>query len=287
MKRLQVLWRQNQSRLPTAEQLSPEQLDRVTLNPPLVEVKHRVAKTSQTFSLENWNGNWLTHTHRQSQSQSQSQSPLQLKQKRKQKPGRSCVGRFVTPPDTPGSSSNHYGAPVNSYSWGVWADSGLLRNIGAYRMHDSFGNLLAYRLDILKDVVIKCSVSDCPPLVQHSDRDRDWECDSDRIVFQDLIVDCWLWPDLKGRVSGQDLTVEDLFELNQALLETPADHTNTTPTNSGGSNSKGGSAVAGQQMLREEDAVLVNDTLWTILAEPQAVATAVDMAIEEAKARWH
>ena len=124
--------------------------------PPLLEVKHRIGKSSQRFMLEDWH-----------------HSPSMV------------VGRWISVSD----GKNNY-SPAGAYSWGVWwKDS----NIGAYRIHDPFGNPLAYRIDVLKDVVI----SETNNLKQ--------------LDFSDLIVDLWLWSE-----DGQhiiDVTIEDLDEL--------------------------------------------------------------------------
>mmetsp|Transcript_11415 Transcript_11415/g.18581 ORF Transcript_11415/g.18581 Transcript_11415/m.18581 type:complete len:223 (+) Transcript_11415:152-820(+) len=214
MNRLKSLWTKYSAPLSTAEVLSRHQLDSVARNAPLIEIKHRIGKSTQKFELQNW------YT----------------------RPG-SCVGRYV---------SNGYGSPAGAYSWGIWVNghkggTGALQNIGAYRMHDSHGNLLAYRLDILKDVVIDCEG------VAASDIEN-------RIEFSDLVVDCWLWADEQGAVSpqGRDVTVEDqeeLLRLQEAGVLGPA------------------------------DVAVVHDTLSRLLAAPQMVSAAIDDMIAEAVAK--
>jgi hypothetical protein len=163
------------------------------------------------------------------------------------------VGRWVSSGDT------EFGSPVNSYSWGVWSINGPLKNIGTYRMHDMHGNLLAYRLDILKDVTIQASSS----LSSHSTPHSTSSCHpiEDRIEFSDLVVDCWLWPeeeDGRIRIRPQDTTVDDLEELHSTREQ-------------------------GQGLLSAGDVALINDTLFDILEDPREVVAAVDVAIAEAK----
>ena len=127
---------------------------------PLVETKHRIMKSTQRFNIENW-----IHTPEM------------------------CVGRFVAAEDTV------YGSLKGSFSWGVWWKD---ENIGAYRIHDPFGNLITYRLDILRDVKMTSA------------------SDHDIIEFSDMIVDCWIWPDSDGAIDKKDITVDDLDELKSA-----------------------------------------------------------------------
>ncbi|CAM9966341.1 unnamed protein product, partial [Ectocarpus fasciculatus] len=123
----------------------------------LLEVKHRIGKSSQRFMLEDWH-----------------HSPSMV------------VGRWVSVPD----GKNKY-SPAGAYSWGVWWKDG---NIGAYRIHDPFGNPLAYRIDVVKDVLI-------------SENNKIKQLD-----FSDLIVDLWLWSEDSQTIS--DITTEDLDELD-------------------------------------------------------------------------
>lgn len=116
-------------------------------------------------------------------------------------------------------------------------------------MHDRHGNLLAYRLDILKDVVIRQAGSSSGNSIESSAESR--------VEFTDLVVDCWLWPDQQGQVLARDITVEDEEELRRLRA--------------------GG-------LLSHEDAALVQDTLRRVLRDPgpQLVAAAVDEAIAQA-----
>lgn len=128
---------------------------------PLIEIKHRIGKSTQRFNLENWH-----------------HSPDLV------------VGRWVA------AVTQTYTSPAGAYSWGVWWKN---ENIGAYRVHDPFGNLMAYRLDILKDVTIAKTDNEC------------------QLEFTDLIVDVWMWPhhrDEKRTIGSGDVSVEDLGELD-------------------------------------------------------------------------
>jgi hypothetical protein len=128
----------------------------------LTEIKHRVGKSSQTFQLENWH-----HTPEL------------------------CVGRWVAK-----KASLQYKTPIGAYTWGVWWKD---QDIGAYRIHDPLHNIIAYRLDIIKDVKI---------IKQNN---------NDIIEFLDMIIDIWLWPDNNGKISNScyDITIEDLNEMKE------------------------------------------------------------------------
>lgn len=132
----------------------------------LVEIKNRIGKSTQRFNLENW-----LHTAG----------------------GGVCVGRWRA---TGGASP---AAPIGAYSWGVWwEDAG----VGAYRIHDPFGNLMAYRLDVVKDTKIYKNQNDSV------------------LEFTDLVIDMWIWPEGESDLSvskapEESITVEDLDELSQ------------------------------------------------------------------------
>ena len=116
-------------------------------------------------------------------------------------------------------------------------------------MHDSYGNLLAYRLDVLKNICITRSSND--------------ECRSEavanasehRVEFSDLVVDCWLWPSSEGKVSAEDVTVEDEDELM---------------------------ALCGSGVVSPDDNALIQDALKRVTSAPHMIADAVDLAIAEA-----
>jgi hypothetical protein len=114
-------------------------------------------------------------------------------------------------------------------------------------MHDHHGNILAYRLDILKDVIISQSQQDSKSATQPSES---------RIEFLDLIVDCWLWPDEHGDVHASETTVDDLDEFHEIRQKT--------------------------NLLGQDDILLVNNTLHDVLTNPRRIVTAVDTAISEA-----
>ena len=207
MKMLKGLWSKHQRPLPTADVITRSQQQQVTLRPPLVEVKHRVTKSSQSFTFQNWT------------------CPHSIY----------CVGRWIS------TGEQSYGSPKNSYSWGVWATNGLMTNIGAYRLHDCYGNLLAYRLDIVKEVSMRKTITS--------------SVINDVIEFQDMIVDCWLWPNNKFYINSEEILVEDLEEF---------------------------CLINENKLLVEEDGFMVNDTLDMILSEPNIVIDVIDEAITEA-----
>ena len=154
MQRLLQLYHKYPSKGNTAQILSSISLRSVNITPLLVETKHRIEKKDQNFELENW-----LHT------------PDLV------------VGRWV--------SKGGNESPVGAYSWGVWWKN---KNIGVYRIHDPHGNLMAYRLDVLKNVII-------------TTQDKKIY----RVEFSDLVVDMWLWPpDIDNSVV--EVTIEDLFE---------------------------------------------------------------------------
>jgi hypothetical protein len=101
MKRLQSLKGKYHAPLPTADIFTPSQLHRVRQSPPLLEIKHRLGKSTQSFSIEHW----PTKSSPQSSSSS-------------------CVGRWVIP------KNSMFGSPDFGYSWGVWFDSGPMKHIG-------------------------------------------------------------------------------------------------------------------------------------------------------------
>lgn len=82
-----------------------------------------------------------------------------------------AVGRWVAEPD------NTFGAPVGTYSWGVWW---ARRPIGVYRLHTPEGELLRYRIDAVEDVRIG----------------------EGEIRYRDLLLDARIQPD--GEVSFED-----------------------------------------------------------------------------------
>lgn len=154
--RLGKLLSQYSSPLPNAQSLSPTLLQIIQSRNPLLEIKHTMNKQRKaSFPLENWY-----------------HSPD------------ICVGRWIP------SQTQNYSMPLGSFSWGVWR---VDLNIGAYRIHDPYGNLVAYRFDILKDVQMTKTRSE------------------DLINFYDLVVDLWLWPTPDGLI--QEIQVEDLDEL--------------------------------------------------------------------------
>jgi hypothetical protein len=142
---------------PTAQVIASSLVRAVQCKPLLMEWKCCFNQKPQPFPLENW-------VHSETL----------------------CVGRWLP------SEENNYNMPLGSFSWGVWWKD---EPVGAYRLHDPYGNLIAYRLDVLKDV-------------------RMMKIDSnDLIQFSDLVVDLWLWPNEEGQVSPADVQVEDLEEL--------------------------------------------------------------------------
>lgn len=160
MKRFKQLMRKHNKQTESAHRISPSVEAFVRSKTPLKEVKHRIKKSSQQFIIENW-----LHT------------------------SEVCVGRFVASEDT------EFGSLKGSFSWGVWWRD---QNAGAYRIHDPFGNLLAYRFDILKSVKL-------------------WNDENNDIIeFHDMIVDIWMWPDENGCVDEKETSVDDLDELDDA-----------------------------------------------------------------------
>lgn len=142
-------------------------LKAIEARPKLIEIKHRIGKPVLKFPLENWMVD-----------------------------DQVCVGRWVQTNDA------SYGSPVGGYSWGVWWTESLQQGkvgVGAYRIHDNFGNLIAYRLDILKNTKIN----------------------KNTVEFTDLIMDAYLWPqevlsnDICATVDTLEVTVEDEDELEQ------------------------------------------------------------------------
>jgi hypothetical protein len=160
IQRFKQLMRKYDKQMPLVHRILPNVEEYVRFKKPLTEVKHRIGKSSQRFNIENWN-----HT-----------SEL-------------CVGRYVAAEDT------EYGSLKGSFSWGVWWKH---HNVGAYRIHDRFGNLLVYRFDILKHVKLWSNE------------------DNDMIEFQDMIVDLWMWPDENGQIDREETSVDDLDELDTA-----------------------------------------------------------------------
>lgn len=219
MDRLMLLYGKHTGRKLGAEIIAPNVLRSVQNRPPLVEVKRRIGKSDQRFQLENW-----SHTQEL------------------------CVGRWLAP----SSSSN---VPAGRYSWGVWWKNNVYQNLGAYRIHDSYGNLLAYRLDVLKDVKI-----------EHDAVTREY-C----LEFSDLVVDLWLWPTFTGgsddgdgnRVSTEilEITVEDMDELVELV-----------------SGSKNQLLPA----ITDAESEKILQIVQMVQADPAGVTTAVDAAIESA-----
>jgi hypothetical protein len=157
MSRLLTLLSRHSHPTISAQYLSPSVLRIVQSKQHLIEIKNTLNHKQKSFQLENW------HHSKEL-----------------------CVGRWLP------SISESYQMPIGSYSWGVWRKQ---LNIGAYRIHDHHGNLVAYRIDILKDVVMNKSTS------------------NDIIQFSDLVVDLWLWPNDKGEVTQSDVFVEDIEQL--------------------------------------------------------------------------
>jgi hypothetical protein len=209
MDRLLKLYHKYPLKGSAAETIAVAALQTVRAAPLLVETKHRIGKDSQEFKLENW-------LH----------SPDLV------------VGRWVA------VDSGDYCSPKGAYSWGVWWKN---KSIGAYRMHDQHGNLMAYRLDVLKDVVI-------------SKKDR--EC---HLEFSDLVVDMWIWPtDENGRgmpsykykYSAADVTIEDLDELD-ALRDDA-------------------------KLVSMNDCLIINKAIDTVLADPNDIISDIDCAVDAA-----
>lgn len=204
MERLLQLYRKYPGPRPAAQVLPLAALQAVRAAPALLETKHRIGKKSQTFNLENW-------LH----------SPDL------------AVGRWVA------VESKDYASPVGAYSWGVWWKN---KNIGAYRIHDPHGNLMAYRLDVLKDVVISSHEEECS------------------LTFSDLVVDMWMWPDHENSAgSSLEMIVEDLDELD---------------------------TLRDNKIISVEDCLKINDEINAVLSAPEAVAHAIDSAIEKAVSSW-
>jgi predicted RNA-binding protein associated with RNAse of E/G family len=158
--RLRLLWNSFRCRQANAEVLKAETESAVRARPSLVEIKHRIGKPALTFPLENWMARPDV-----------------------------CVGRWVE------TKGNTYGSPIGGYSWGVWWVGKLHREhvgVGAYRIHDSFGNLITYRLDVLKNTAIGENV----------------------IEFSDLVMDAYIWPPV-GNLGDLEVTVEDADELEE------------------------------------------------------------------------
>lgn len=155
MDRLSKLYTKFSHAHPNSQMLIPSVVSSKKKN--LIEIKHRIGKQSQKFELENW----------------YSSSDV-------------CVGRWVANK----SNIGQFSTPLGSFSWGVWSTK---CNIGSYRIHDQYGNMLAYRFDILKDVKIS--------------KENEKDC----LEFLDLIVDIWIWP-TDGKL---EVTFEDIEELAQ------------------------------------------------------------------------
>jgi hypothetical protein len=177
-RRMHSLWRAFAAAQPGAEVISASNIQRVRARPPLLEVKHKIGRSPQSFALEEW-GFFAT-------------GPAA---------SQACVGRYVI------ESGNPYGAAGGSYSWGVWWPS---QSYGAYRLHDPFGNRLAYRLDLLSRVALSV----------HPDHKQ--------VEFHDLVIDVWLFPQPNSQQLAapvDDIIVEDLDEFQscreQGLLSDP------------------------------------------------------------------
>ena len=158
MLRLKQLYLQNSKALQGSQNIPVDALKFVHAKPLITEVKFRVQKPTVQFALENW-----YHTKD------------------------SCVGRWVE------SSEGSYYAPAGAYSWGVWWKN---QKFGVYRIHDPFGNLMAYRIDVIKNVNLYN------------------KGEAAFIEFNDLVADLWLWPDANGTIHDRETTVEDLDELD-------------------------------------------------------------------------
>lgn len=160
LSRFRDAMRKHKAPLSLTNNISPDLEFSVRGKGKLEEVKHRIGKSTQKFFIENWK-----HTDNV------------------------CVGRYVPEEDTA------YGSLKGSYSWGVWWKDA---DIGVYRIHDPYGNLVTYRIDILDNVILRKEDS------------------LDIIEFRDLIVDCWMWPDDHGNISAGNTTIDDLDELDDA-----------------------------------------------------------------------
>jgi hypothetical protein len=103
MNRLERLWTKHCFALSGAEVLASGQLQRVASRAPLLEIKHRVGKSSQCFTLQNWSVCVSEGVGERG----------------------SCVGRWVS------DGNSMYGSPAGTYSWGVWVQgAGVLENLG-------------------------------------------------------------------------------------------------------------------------------------------------------------
>ena len=139
-------------------------INNIQLNSSLIESKQSFIKQTKSFELENW---------------------IVL--------NNFCVGRWIS------TEKEHFNMRVGSYSWGVWVKD---TNFGAYRIHDCYGNLLAYRFDVLRDIKISKVANN-----------------QDKIEFFDLIVDIWMWPSLEGIVIPLEINVDDLDELSELQIK--------------------------------------------------------------------
>ena len=224
MNRLFQLYTKYSARNAMAEKLCPSMLKSVSSNGPLDEIKHRIGKSSQLFPLENWVHN-----------------------------DQMCVGRWVGQSSGIGSKT-----PAGAYSWGIWWKS---CNLGAYRIHDPYGNLLAYRLDVLKDVRIRKNVSPAATpaaatagLPGGTILHRGGKVDL--VEFCDLVVDIWIWPDEAGMIGDGDITVEDLDEFDE---------------------------MQRKGVLSTADSLLINTAIHGVLEDPsiivQDINATVDLAI--------
>jgi hypothetical protein len=198
-----------------AERLCPSLIQQVQARPPLIEIKNSFNSKEKSFQLENW-----FHS-------------TEL-----------CVGRWL-----PSSTSHSYQMPIGSYSWGVWRKD---LNVGVYRIHDRYGNLIAYRVDILRDVEMRKKKAFSSSSLS-----------SDSIQFFDLVVDLWLWPNDEGKVTEKEqVAVEDLDELSE---------------------------LKACGLVSDGDSQLIDETLCAVRSHPQRYVDLVDesiqRAVEESKTR--
>jgi len=169
--KLRQLWNSFKTKQVNAEFISASCITSVRARSELMEVKHRIGKPILKFPLENW----------------------------MVKDDDVCVGRWVE------TNDNVYGSPIGGYSWGVWWVGVLQQGhvgVGAYRIHDSHGNLISYRLDVLK----------CAKILDNT------------VEFNDLVMDAYIWPPMDATsTTGVDsshleVTIEDGEELEELCI---------------------------------------------------------------------
>lgn len=179
----------------------------------LLEIKQTFQKKKKQFQLENW---FLSNNI--------------------------CVGRYLA------NKNDNYSMKYGSYSWGVWFKH---TNYGTYRIHDSYGNLLAYRFDVLKDIQIIPSNDN-----ENHDNNHDNNIHKQDIIqFFDLIVDLWVWPDENGNINPLETTLEDLEELSE---------------------------LQDKGIVNEDDSKIIEKTVSELLFDPLKYTKLVDDAIDQA-----